>query len=100
MSGRSAYGRKQSPSLTELTDFGRKESLVVQLILHPSHEVVDVFGGGALDGFLDCLTICPVILILGPCRHDRAGLFQTELCDGAVQHVDLVEKVHSWERLK
>ena len=34
-------------------------------------------------------------LVLRPCGHDGAGLLGTELSDGAVQHVDLVEEVHS-----
>lgn len=38
------------------------------------------------------------IIVPGPCRHDRAAGFCAELSDGAVQHVDLVEKVHSWNK--
>ena len=97
-----------------------EEGLVVQLILDPGHQKVDVLGGGALDRLLHLVAICPVILqetksfltkleiplsftslsnqishlIFGPGRHDGTGLLRAELCDGAVQHVDLVKEVH------
>lgn len=76
------------------TYFGGEERLVVELVLRPRHEVVNVLGRRALDGLLDGVSVGPVVLILGPRRHHRARLLSAELRDGAVQHVDLVEKVH------
>ena len=32
------------------------------------------------------------------CTHDRTPLFCAELCDGAVEHVDLVEEVDGVHR--
>lgn len=48
-----------------LTNLGREESLVIQLILHPGHEVVDVLWGRTLNRFLNIRAISPVILIPG-----------------------------------
>lgn len=76
------------------TYFGRKESLVVELVLDPRHQVVDVLGGGALDRLLDRVAVGPVVLVLGPGRHDRAAVFGAELGYRAVQHVDLIEKIN------
>ena len=39
-----------------------EEGLVIQLILDPGHEEVDVFWCGALNWLLHLITICPVIL--------------------------------------
>jgi hypothetical protein len=36
-----------------------------------------------------------VILVLGTRRHNTARVLGAKLCDGAVKHVDLVEKVDS-----
>lgn len=44
------------------------------------------------------MTVCPVILVLGPRRHDGTALLCAELGDGAVQHVDLIEEVDSCKR--
>lgn len=33
--------------------------------------------------------------LLWPGRHDRTAVLCAEICDGAVQHVDLVEEIHS-----
>lgn len=29
-------------------------------------------------------------------RHDRTAFLCAKICDGAIQHVDLVEEIHSW----
>ena len=44
------------------SDLAWEEGLIVQLILDPSHQEVDVLGGGALDWLLHLVAICPVIL--------------------------------------
>jgi len=75
-------------------DLARKQGLIIQLVLDPGHQVVDIFGRRALDGLLHAVSVRPVVLVLGPRRHDRAAVFRAELRDGAVQHVDLVEEVH------
>ena len=76
------------------TDLARKQCLIIQLILHPCHQVVNVFGSGTLDGLLNCLTIGPMVLILGSSRHDGTPLFRAEFSYRPVQHVNLVEKIH------
>ena len=44
------------------SDLTGEEGLVIQLVLDPGHQEVDVLGGRALDGFLHLVTISPVIL--------------------------------------
>lgn len=78
-------------------DLGGKQGLVVQLVLHPSHQIVNILGRAALDGLLYGQTVGPVVLVFRTSRHDATGLLGAELGDGAVQHVDLVEKVHGCE---
>lgn len=48
---------------TEQTDLRREEGFVIQLILNPGHQVVDVLRSRTLDGFLDVGPVGPVILI-------------------------------------
>ena len=36
-----------------------------------------------------------VIYLLGPCRHERTAVLSAKVSDGSIQHVDLVEEVHS-----
>lgn len=47
----------------KLTNLGGKKGLIIQLILHPGHQVVNVLGRRALDGLLYIGAISPVILI-------------------------------------
>ena len=77
------------------TNLAWKECLIINLVLDPGHQVVNILGCRALDRLLHLLAICPVVLVLLPGRHDGAGLLGAEVSDGAVQHVDLVEEVHS-----
>lgn len=50
-------------SSSNLTYLGGEKCLIVQLILHPGHQVVDVLGRGAFDRLLNIGAISPVILI-------------------------------------
>lgn len=45
------------------TYLGWKERLIIQLILHPGHQVVDVLWCGAFDGLLNVRAVGPVILV-------------------------------------
>lgn len=81
-------------------DLGRKQRLVVQLVLHPGHQVVNVLGGAALDRLLHRLSVGPVVLVFRSGRHYSATLLGAEFSYGTVQHVDLVEKVDGWKRNK
>lgn len=56
-----------------LTDLGWEEGLVVQLVLNPGHQVVDVLGGRALDGFLNVGAVGPVILVPSAEEGGREG---------------------------
>lgn len=76
------------------SNLGGKKCLIIQLILHPGHQVVDVLGCRAFDGLLNIGAISPVILVSWSCRHHGAAGLSTELGDGAVQHVNLVEEIH------
>lgn len=75
-------------------DLGGKKCLIIQLILHPGHQVVDVLGCRAFDRLLNISAISPMILISRSSRHHRAAGLSAELSDGAIQHVDLVEEIH------
>ena len=75
-----------------------EESLIVELVLHPRHQVVDVLWRRALDRLLYRLAICPMVLVLGAGRHYGAPLLGAEFCDGAVKHIDLVEEVYRVDR--
>jgi hypothetical protein len=42
-----------------------------------------------------------MVFISRTCRHNLAVLRRAELCDGAIQHIDLIEKVDGYkERVK
>lgn len=71
-----------------------KKCLIIQLILYPGHQVVYVLGSRAFDRLLNVGTISPVILISWSSRHHRAAGLSAELCDCAIQHVDLIEEIH------
>lgn len=76
------------------SNLGGKKCLIIQLILHPGHQVVYVFGSGAFDRLLNVGAVSPVVLISWSSRHHRAARLSAELSDGAVKHVDLVEEIH------
>lgn len=38
--------------------------------------------------------------LLRTSRHDWTAFLSAKICDGAIQHVDLVEEVHSWKNVK
>ena len=75
------------------TNLARKKGLVVQLVLHPCHQIIDVFRSRALDRLFHRLPICPMVLVLGPGRHDWATIFGAELGNGSIEHINLIEKV-------
>jgi hypothetical protein len=66
-----------------------EEGLVVELGLGPRHQEVDVLGGRDLEGRADG-RVRPVVLVLGPARHDAAGLLRAGLGQRPVQDRDLV----------
>ena len=75
-----------------------KESLVVYLVLYPSHQVVNVLGSRALDGLLHVLAVRPVVLVLGAGRHHRAGVLSAVVAQRPHQHRQLVEEVDRVDR--
>ena len=81
-----------------LTDVRGEDVLVVDLNLDPVHQHVHVLRGGQ-GGWLPILVlVLPAVLVLGPTRHDRAGLVRARVADGAVDEVDAVEEVHHVHR--
>ena len=48
---------------SKLTNLGGEKCLIIQLILHPGHQVVNVLGCRAFDRLLNIGAISPVILI-------------------------------------
>ena len=74
-------------------DAGGEGGLVVDVGLHPRHQVLDVLGGGHLGGFFVRGGVLPEVLEFVGCFHFRAGAGGAELGDGAVEEVDLVVEV-------
>lgn len=46
-----------------LTDLRRKKCLIIELVLDPSHEVINILGSRTFDWLLDVGSISPMILI-------------------------------------
>ena len=47
------------------TNLGREDVFIVELLLYPCHEVVDVLWSRTFDWLLHSLTVCPVVLVSG-----------------------------------
>ena len=75
------------------SDLAGEESLVINLVLYPGHQVVNILWGRALDWLLDVFPVRPVIFILRPCGHHRAALLGAVVGQGSDQHRDLVEEL-------
>lgn len=48
---------------TKLTDLWREKCFIVELVLHPGHEIIYILGSRALDWLLDVGPISPMVLI-------------------------------------
>lgn len=79
-------------------NFRGEKRLIVQLILNPRHEIIDILWRTTFDWFLNRLPVCPMILVLWTCRHDAACVFCAKLGYRSIQHIDLIEKVYSYKR--
>lgn len=88
------------------TDLRGENGLIVELILDPGDEVVDVLWRTAFDGFLDVDPISPQILEAAMVRtencrgvqrtggHNGAGLWSAKLSDAAIEEIDLVKEIN------
>lgn len=78
-------------------DAAGEDGFVVDVRLHPSHQVFDVGWGGHLGGFgvASCSVLPKVFEFVGG-FHFRAGLRGAEFGDAAVQEVDLVVEIDDW----
>ena len=68
----------------------RENLLVVELVLNPRHEEVDVLAGGDLEWRLHVVAISPEVLVLGPRGHRRARLSGAKLRQDAIENVNLI----------
>ena len=57
----------------------REYFFVVQLILDPRHQEVNVFACADLERRFHVVSISPQVLVLRPCRHRRTRLSRAEL---------------------
>lgn len=80
-------------------DAGGEDGFVVDVGLHPRHEVFDVCRGGHLCGFgVPRCGVLPEVFEFVGGFHFRAGLGGAEFGDGPVEEVDLVVEVDDWVR--
>lgn len=68
----------------------REYFLVVQLILDPGHQELDVLTRADLQRCLDIVAIGPEVFVLGSGAHGRTALSCAELHENAVENVDFV----------
>jgi len=87
-------GGGQKSSRKRNSDFGREKLLVIQLILDPSHQIVNVLRSRTLDRFLDGLSISPVILIFGTSGHNWTTILGAKFSNSSIQHVDLIKEIN------
>ena len=85
-----------------LTDFGREDVGVVDLLLDPGHQEVDILWGRDARGRLELGVglVLPKVFVLGTCGHLWAGLGGAKVRDGSVDQVDPVEEVNNCKREK
>ena len=72
------------------TNCTREDLLVIQLVLYPGHQEVNVLLRRDLQRRLYIMTVCPEILILGSSRHSGTGFGSTELCQNTIEYIYLV----------
>ena len=99
------------------TDSAGEHLFIIDVALHPAHQVLNIFRGGHLGGPLVILRVLPEVFepISGVSRglhavsagiavligglHFRACLRRAELGYRAIEKVDLVVKVDHWRNL-
>ena len=68
----------------------REDLLVVELVLHPGHQEVNVLARTHLQRRLHVVSVRPQVLVLRTCTHCRASLCRAELSQNTVEHIDFV----------
>lgn len=68
----------------------REYFFIIQLVLHPGHQEIDVLAGTDFQGSFDIVAICPEILILGTSAHSRASLCSAKFRQNTIEHIDFV----------
>ena len=99
------------------TDSAGEHLFIIDVALHPAHQVLNIFRGGHLGGPLVILRVLPEVFesvsgvsqglravsvgmaILVGCLHFGACLRRAELRYRAIEEVDLVVKVDHWRNL-
>jgi hypothetical protein len=76
---------------------GGEDGFIVNVRLHPRHQVFDVGWGGHLGGFgVAGRSVLPEVFEFVGGFHFGAGLGGAEFGDGTVEEVDLVVEVDNW----
>ena len=73
---------------------GRKYERIVDLLVHPVHEQLDVLGRRQLGRLLVLIVVAPQVLVLGSARHHRTRVDGAVVRHDAVQQIDAIEEVH------
>ena len=72
------------------TKLAREDLLIVQLVLNPSHQKLNILRGANFQGRLHVVPVGPQVLVLGSRRHGGTRLGRAELRQDSVEHVYLV----------
>lgn len=67
----------------KLTNLGREKCFIIQLILHPCHQVVNILGSRTFDGLFDVSSISPVVFI--PKRKMENNCFRIFITTASVK---------------
>jgi len=90
--------KKKKKKKKILTNFRGEYFGIIDLLLDPGHEEVDILWGGDAGGHLELgvSLVLPKVLVLGPGSHFRAGFHRAKVRNSSVNEVNPVEEVNHW----
>ena len=62
----------------------REYFLIVQLVLDPRHQEINVLSSTDFERRFDIVAVCPQVFVLGACAHRWAALGRTEFHQDAI----------------
>ena len=73
----------------------REDLLIIELVLNPGHQEVNVLTGTDLQWGLDVVAVCPEVFVLGASTHGWTRLSCAELHENSVEDVNLIVELNS-----